>query len=381
MGTKRRNPLGGFPSYLPLVLLLLLWLYQTFRSTPPPPAGPGQVQVFFMPEEGERAKAFLIARIEETHERLEVAAYEFRDLSIAKALLKAKDRGVRVRLYAESDYQEDVHRYLVAARLGQTQEPPKVKRGEIEVHIRATGPFCEEVAGLPVCYDAREPFMHHKFLVFDGKAVWTGSTNLTWNAFARNNENSLYLPSPALAEGYGREFEALWGGKKEGLGLPVRFSLEGVEGTAYFSPAGGRAAREAILARLRAAGKEVLVAAFVLTDPEILKALIQAKERGVRVRVVLESRNLTSSKVASQGEHREEGLLRAGIDVRKDANPYTLHDKVMVIDETWVITGSYNFSNNAWRSNNENLLVLKSPELAQRYKKEVEALWEAGTPL
>ncbi|MER3450752.1 MAG: phospholipase, partial [Thermus sp.] len=94
-----------------------------------------------------------------------------------------------------------------------------------------------------------------------------------------------------------------------------------------------------------------------------------------------ESRNLTSSKVASQGEHREEGLLRAGIDVRKDANPYTLHDKVMVIDETWVITGSYNFSNNAWRSNNENLLVLKSPELAQRYKKEVEALWEAGTPL
>lgn len=363
----------GLPSFLLLLLILLLWLYQTFRPTPPQGAAPGRVQVFFMPEEGEKAKAFLIAQIRETKERLEVAAYEFRDLSIAKALLEAKDRGVRVRLYAESDYQEDVHRYLVAARLGQTREPPKVKRGEIEVHIRATGPFCEEVAGLPVCYDAREPFMHHKFLVFDGKAVWTGSTNLTWNAFARNNENSLYLPSPALAEGYGREFEALWGGKKEGLGLPVRFSLEGVEGTAYFSPSGGRAAREAILARLRAARAEILVAAFVFTDREIIRALLEAKGRGVEVRGVLERRNLESS--------REEALLNGGIDLRKDANPYTLHHKVMVIDGTWVITGSYNFSNNAWRSNNENLLVLKSPELAQRYKEEVEALWEAGTPL
>ncbi|KGQ21648.1 phospholipase D-like domain-containing protein [Thermus filiformis] len=370
MDTRR---LGGLPSYLVLLVLLLVWLYQTFRPAPPPPALPGQVQVFFMPQEGERAKAFLLERIQNTRERLEVAAYEFRDLSLAKALLEAKDRGVRVRLYGESDYREDVRRYLVAARLGQTREPPRVGREEVRARVRQVREGCEEVAGLEVCYDEREPFMHHKFLVFDGQAVWTGSTNLTWNAFARNNENSLYLPSPPLAEGYEREFEALWSGKKEGLGLPVRFALEGVEGTVYFSPAGGRAAREALLARLRAAREEVLVAAFVLTDQEVLKALVQAQARGVRVRAVLETRNM--------GTSGEELLLKAGIDVRKDANPYTLHHKVAVIDGTWVVTGSYNFSTSAWRRNNENLLVLKAPGLAQKYRKEVEALWEAGTPL
>ncbi|MGQ9511409.1 MAG: phospholipase D-like domain-containing protein [Thermaceae bacterium] len=377
----KRGPkaLGGLPSYLLLFVLLLLWLYQTYRTAPPPEPTPGQAQVFFMPQEGERAKAFLLARIDETKESLEVAAYEFRDMDIAQALLRAKDRGVRVRIYGESDYREDFHRYLVAARLGQKGEPPRVSRREIGAYVNPMETSkdlpCEEVAGIPVCYDERPPFMHHKFMVLDASALWTGSTNFTWNAYARNNENSLYLPSPPLAEGYRREFEALWSGKREGLGLPVPFRLENVEGTAYFSPAGGRAAREAILSRIRAAQKEVVIAAFVLTDPEILRALEGARARGVRLKLVLETRNLPHS--------REERLLEnetAG-SIRRDANPYTMHYKVMVIDKTWVITGSYNFSNSAWRENNENLLVLRSPDLASRYQKEVEALWEAGSPL
>ena len=48
---------------------------------------------------------------------------------------------------------------------------------------------------------------------------------------------------------------------------------------------------------------------------------------------------------------------------------------------TYVVTGSYNFSVRAHEVNNENLLVLKSPSLAERYRKEVLRLWEAGSPL
>jgi len=72
----------------------------------------------------------------------------------------------------------------------------------------------------------------------------------------------------------------------------------------------------------------------------------------------------------------------------------TLHDKVMVLDREWVITGSYNFSNNAFRDNNENLLIFQSqpseyrqrqrpggPSLAERYAREVEAIWKVGKPL
>ncbi|GGM91477.1 hypothetical protein GCM10007092_00490 [Thermus composti] len=377
MGTRRRRgrkTIAGLPGYLLLLVLLLVWLFQELRPGPAPaPPEAGSAEVYFMPEEGKRAKARLIALMDGAKESLEGAFYEFRDLEIAHGLLRAKARGVRVRLYGESDYREDFRRYLVAAALGQEREPPRVGFAQLREGVRPLSADCEEIVGIPICYDEGEGFMHHKFLVVDGKALWTGSTNMTWNAFARNNENSLLLPSPTLAQGYAREFSALFGGEKRGLGQPVAFALEGVEGVAYFSPKGGALARKAILERLAQARREVLVAAFVLTDREILRALLEAQGRGAAVRVLLESRNLGSS--------REETLLKGKVPVRQDANPYTMHHKVMVLDGEWVITGSYNFSARAYQVNNENLLVLKSPSLAERYRKEVLRLWEAGKPL
>ncbi len=377
MGTRRRRgrkTIAGLPGYLLLLVLVLVWLFQELRPGPvPAPPEVGSAEVYFMPEEGQRAKARLLALMDGAQESLEGAFYEFRDLEIAQGLLRAKARGVRVRLYGESDYREDFRRYLVAASLGQEKEPPRVRLAQLRERVRPLSVDCEEIVGIPICYDEGEGFMHHKFLVVDGKAVWTGSTNMTWNAFARNNENSLLLPSPTLAQGYAREFSALFGGEKRGLGQPVAFALEGVEGVAYFSPKGGELARKAILERLAQARREVLVAAFVLTDREILRALLEAQGRGVAVRVLLESRNLGSS--------REETLLKGNVPVRQDANPYTMHHKVMVLDGEWVITGSYNFSARAYEVNNENLLVLKSPSLAERYRKEVLRLWEAGEPL
>ncbi|WP_038057281.1 phospholipase D-like domain-containing protein [Thermus amyloliquefaciens] len=379
MGTRRRRKktlLAGLPSYVILLVLLLLWLFQELRPGPTPPAEPGALETYFMPQDGQRAKARLVALIEGAQESLEGAFYEFRDLEIARALLRARERGVRVRIYGESDFRNDFRRYLVGAALGQQGEVPKVPQAALRERVRPLSLDCEEIVGLPVCFDEREGFMHHKFLVVDGKAVWTGSTNMTWNAFARNNENSLLLPSSILAQGYAREFQALFSGTKEGLGEPVTFSLEGdmpAEGTAYFSPKGGALGREALLERLRASQQEILVAAFVLADREVVKALAQAQGRGVRVQVLLETRNLEDS--------REEELLRAGVAVRKDGNPYTLHHKVMVLDGTWVVTGSYNFSARAWQVNNENLLLLKSAPLAEAYRQEFLRLWQEGTPL
>jgi phosphatidylserine/phosphatidylglycerophosphate/cardiolipin synthase-like enzyme len=379
MGTKRRKgkEIAGLPGYLILLVLLLLWLFQELRPGPSPSALPetGQAEVYFMPQDGPQAKARLLALMAGARESLYGAFYEFRDLEIAKGLLEAKARGVKVEIYGESDFRQDFRRYLVAASLGQTQEPPRVPQTALRERVRPTSIDCEEIAGISVCFDEREGFMHHKFLVADEKAVWTGSTNMTWNAFARNNENSLLLPSPTLARGYAREFKALFGGNKEGLGEPVAFRLEDppVEGTAYFSPQGGKAAREALLQAAREAKREILVAAFVLTDREVVKALEDAHRRGVEVKVLLETRNLKDS--------LEEELLRAGIPVRQDGNPYTLHHKVMVLDGERVVTGSYNFTARAWQVNNENLLVLQSPALAQRYRKEVLRLWEEGKPL
>lgn len=195
------------------------------------------------------------------------------------------------------------------------EEPPRVPRAALRERVRPSSLDCETIAEIPVCYDEREGFMHHKFLVVDGKAVWTGSTNMTWNAFARNNENSLLLPSPTLAQGYAREFAALFGGAKEGLGQPVAFALAepGVEGTAFFSPKGGKEAREALLARLREAREEVLVAAFVLTDREAVASLLEAHRRGCGCR--------SSWKPATWGTAGRRGCYRPGSPCARTATP------------------------------------------------------------
>jgi len=68
-------------------------------------------------------------------------------------------------------------------------------------------------------------------------------------------------------------------------------------------------------------------------------------------------------------------LLENGIDVRLDSNPYSMHHKVILIDDQIIITGSYNFSNSAKTHNDENTLILHSSEIAQRYREEFERVW------
>ncbi|RIH81426.1 Phospholipase D [Calidithermus terrae] len=361
--TKRPSPRSrrSLEQLLALVLIVaVVWVYQWWHSRTSTVVGPdgAQVELYLMPKDGAKAKARLVGLIGSAQRQVDVAAFELEDRELGRALLEAAARGVRVRLYTDRDYRREAWESLGA---GTPARSP------------ARGPRCEEVRRVAVCYDDRDPLMHHKFVLPDEAGVWTGSTNLTWNAFERNNENSLFLPVPGLARAYRAEFEALWRGEGAGRGAPARFSAGPLEGRAFFSPAGGAAARAALLEALRGAREDVLVAAYVLTDRGVLEELGALRRRGVRVRVVIDARNLVNS--------LDEELARAGVEVRRDGNPYTQHNKVVVIDGARVVTGSYNFSASAYRSNNENLLILDSPELAARYREELEAIWRAGKPL
>jgi phosphatidylserine/phosphatidylglycerophosphate/cardiolipin synthase-like enzyme len=59
-----------------------------------------------------------------------------------------------------------------------------------------------------------------------------------------------------------------------------------------------------------------------------------------------------------------------GLDVWQDGNPYTLHHKVFIIDDSVVVLGSFNFSDNADEANDENMLVIHSPEIAAEFGQE-----------
>jgi phosphatidylserine/phosphatidylglycerophosphate/cardiolipin synthase-like enzyme len=129
----------------------------------------------------------------------------------------------------------------------------------------------------------------------------------------------------------------------------------------YFSPGGGAA--DAIVKELNNAKVSVLIQAYSLTSTTIAKALLETHKRGVRVDVILDKSQRTE-KYSSPTF-----LFNAGIRVLIDSKHGKAHDKIIIIDEETVITGSYNFTNAAEKDNAENLLVVRDKNLAKRYIK------------
>jgi phosphatidylserine/phosphatidylglycerophosphate/cardiolipin synthase-like enzyme len=127
----------------------------------------------------------------------------------------------------------------------------------------------------------------------------------------------------------------------------------------YFSP-GGKATA-AIVQALGQAERSVYVQAYSFTSAPIAKALTQAHRRGVQVQTILDKSNVTDKYSAA------DFLLHAGIPTYIDAAHTIAHNKVMVIDERVVITGSFNFTKAAENNNAENLLVVDDPQLAAAY--------------
>jgi phosphatidylserine/phosphatidylglycerophosphate/cardiolipin synthase-like enzyme len=118
----------------------------------------------------------------------------------------------------------------------------------------------------------------------------------------------------------------------------------------------------AIVDELNAATRSIQVQAYVLTSDSIGAALVRAKKRGVNVQVILDHRSGTRA----GGE--AEFLVKYRITVLLDGFHHQLHDKIMIIDQSVVITGSFNFSDKAENENAENLLIIKdAPDVALRY--------------
>lgn len=125
-----------------------------------------------------------------------------------------------------------------------------------------------------------------------------------------------------------------------------------------------------VVEEIGAAKSEVLVQAYSFTSPEIVKALADAKRRGVDVRVILDRSNACKdgSECEKKGAIAAETLEIVKVPVQIDRAHAIAHNKVMVLDGGRVITGSFNFTRAANERNAENLLVISDADLARRYR-------------
>ncbi len=331
-----------------------------FRPSVTPPAASNWWEVYFtepltINDPANYANSIerkLIDKINAAQTSIHIASFEFNLTPVAEALVAAHQRGVDVRWVTDDEYGLEADSDPDGGQFAMLTE-----------------------AGIEVRDDGRSALMHDKFWIFDGETVWTGSTNITINGIFSQNNNVIVLHSPEIAAMYEREFQEMWEGQF-GPRSPSTVDQQSavVNGTpiqVLFSPEDGVVNR--IIEYVQEAQVSIRFLAFSFTDYPLANAMIQRAAAGVDVKGVYE-------KVGSDGQGAEMvTFLCAKVPVRQDGNGSFMHDKLIIVDNRTVITGSLNFSSSADEANDENVLIVDNPEIAALYLQEFERIWALAT--
>ena len=294
----------------------------------------------------------LIEKINAAQGSIHIAAFEFGLTPVAEALIAAKQRGLDVRWITDDE--------------NGIEADGEPDRGQFEML---------QDAGIEVTSDSRSALMHNKFIIFDYQTVWTGSTNLTESSVFQQNNNVIVVHSPDLAAIYEREFDEMWNGEFGPKSPSTADQQAALVNEAvikvYFSPEDDVLNR--IIPIVAGAQSNIRFLAFSFTDYPLAKTMIDRSAAGVDVAGVYEN----------TGSETEGAELRtffcAGVPVRQDGNPRFLHHKLIIVDNRLVITGSFNFSNNATDNNDENVIIIDNPEIAALYMQEFGRVWSIAT--
>jgi phosphatidylserine/phosphatidylglycerophosphate/cardiolipin synthase-like enzyme len=224
--------------------------------------------------------------------------------------------------------------------------------------------------------------MHHKYVVRDREALWTGSTNWTADSWTREENVILTVDSPALSARYLEDFEQLWTGRnvqKSGKVDTAPLIVDGKSVRAWFCPGRGDKLAHRIAKAIGTATRRIRIASPVISSGPILGTLAQVATDGkvdlagvvdrTQVREVLHQWHMNGN--ASWKEPLLRTALTRAPFTGKLSTPYApgsihdfMHAKVTVADDT-AFVGSFNLSHSG-ELNAENVLELADPDLADR---------------
>ena len=137
---------------------------------------------------------------------------------------------------------------------------------------------------------------------------------------------------------------------------------------AFFFP--NRANVQKLVKYIKMAQKDLLICVFNLTNDDLAAAITERHNAGVNVRIITDDETIKNKGNDCQT------LANAGIPTRTDDHEqHHMHNKYMVVDTKFVLTGSFNWTFQAGASNQENLLVVDHPFYIERYHANFEELW------
>jgi phosphatidylserine/phosphatidylglycerophosphate/cardiolipin synthase-like enzyme len=342
------------------------------------------IDVIELHDGGQRAEeiaARIAAFLEPAQKSLELALYDIHLVSenatpIRSALTDALARGVRVRLVYNFDFGKPI-----------SVPPPPATRPEL---IEALKVEARGVSGVP-------DLMHHKYVVRDGAAIITGSTNWTDDSWTREENLIAFIESRELASRYLDDFEQLWttlsvahSGKVDSA--PI--SIGGHRVRPWFAPGRGDQLSHRIARRIAQSRRRIRIASPVLTSGPILGTLAELPVGNhVDVAAVVDATQV--AEVIHQWRTQphvswKEDALRSLVGrvpfSGKVSTPWTpqsvhdfMHAKIVVADDA-VFLGSFNLSRSGER-NAENTLEIEDAELAEKLAAFIDEIRKRYAPL
>ncbi len=309
----------------------------------------------------------LLQRINAAQFSIDMALYSLNDFTqIRDALINAKLRGVKIRFVYDSRTNQALVNEIIASGI------PMIKR--------------TLTSGL----------MHNKFFVFDYRYntshtncwVWTGSTNITNAQFYNDANNVIEIQDRTLAAVYTREFEEMWGsatdapivsrskfGSQKSNNTPKKFNINGTPVEAYFSP-GDNGTLQIQNLITNNFDYDCFFSILAFTDFNIANRMKARYLPGTRFVKGVFDKDTSGGVFREMAGYGPFAWNPPADVVRNVVEPYDNHHKYMIIDplntssNPVVETGSYNYSNAANNSNDENFLIVFNARVANLYVQE-----------
>jgi phosphatidylserine/phosphatidylglycerophosphate/cardiolipin synthase-like enzyme len=283
---------------------------------------------------------------------------------VADSIRAAHARGVKVRLVYNEDHRNPIP----------VPPPP------------STDPSILETLGVPIKpIPGFRDLMHHKYVVRDGRDVWTGSMNWTIDSWTRQENVIAHVVDAGVAHAFLHNFEELWRtAEVDGSG-----NFDSPRGfiRPWFCPGRGEDLSQHIAGTIHRARRRIRIASPVITTSPILAILAHVVSDGqVDVAGVVDATQMEQV----FGQWYENGnaawklplierVLERGDFSGKRSTPYTpdsvhdyMHAKVTVCDDVAFI-GSFNLSHSG-EQNAENVLEIRDPQVADRMAAFVDAI-------
>ncbi len=291
----------------------------------------------------------LIKLIDTASKEIDFAIYGLRGQdAVLKALIKAKQRGVIIRGVVDSNthgknYYSDtklLYRYF------------------------------------PIVSDHQSYIMHNKFFIIDKKIVWSGSSNISDTGTGGYNANDvIVINNKRVSLAYEEEFSQMFYEKRFHIHKyphSVRNIVDDDNSviSIYFSPK-SNTYQQAIKNLIKDAKKYIYIPIFYLTRRDLANDLIDAKDRGVDIKIILDA-------TAARNRYSIHRYLRkSGIAVKVENFGGKMHVKAIIIDDKYIVGGSMNLTKAGNNKNDENTIVLKNPKMAKKFRDYFLKLWSS----